>query len=693
MKTRLNRSSKTDTITAHIHFFDMENNRIELRQFLATAFEKGSYATDDIIAFLVPFLEEIADFHENNQVAPFEKEEAFFITDNRLDIDELQAHKAILSPAAVNKLLEPLRSEHFDIVGKVQLEANVDDGTYQTVETALHLNINEPLQTAAFIPGYSCYEILAGHHDEQTDIFCAGLILGSMALSLNLYDHEDLAEFVRYRINPVQYNNRIHPVISTLITEMTEPDRRKRSQDIYDILQRLKNYREFNPEKQTDLGNIPGWVNKEIKERRQFILSKLRTRLFDSSRRNRLLYYKPNMRFVNLTVSSVPVVLHYQSIRPEFLFTWTDDVSSKVKGMNELLLNKYLRFEDHLYLPSSLDKIRQESQRDIQEFGFSQLRLVISFLNWHNLKDNATERIQSPLLLIPAELRKVKRLKEDHYVLKVLDNEAEVNPILANHLFDLYGIRLPDFVDLDDMSQEQFYELLKKQIDSANQGIKLQYVNKPRIKLIHSVARQTMAGFNRRMKNRGAVMESYKSIPYSYDTEYYKPLGLEIFKQRIEPRAAFLEFLINEDITLSSNQLTGSQTRERELFEITESENNPYCWDYDVCNIVLGNFNYRKMSLVRDYNNLIDNNTENPVFDTLFSPKPRKFSDTSTELNKPEEWHHVVSSDPAQTNAVLHSRSGESFIIQGPPGTGKSQTITNLIADFTARGKSVLFIC
>lgn len=32
-------------------------------------------------------------------------------------------------------------------------------------------------------------------------------------------------------------------------------------------------------------------------------------------------------------------------------------------------------------------------------------------------------------------------------------------------------------------------------------------------------------------------------------------------------------------------------------------------------------------------------------------------------------------------------------MIQGPPGTGKSQTITNLIADFVARGKRVLFVC
>ena len=36
---------------------------------------------------------------------------------------------------------------------------------------------------------------------------------------------------------------------------------------------------------------------------------------------------------------------------------------------------------------------------------------------------------------------------------------------------------------------------------------------------------------------------------------------------------------------------------------------------------------------------------------------------------------------------------GTSYIIQGPPGTGKSQTIANLIADYVARGKRVLFVC
>jgi len=130
-----------------------------------------------------------------------------------------------------------------------------------------------------------------------------------------------------------------------------------------------------------------------------------------------------------------------------------------------------------------------------------------------------------------------------------------------------------------------------------------------------------------------------------------------------------------------------------ESFTLVQSENNPYRWDFDVCHMVLGNFNYKKMSLVRDYNLVIDQQLQHPVFDALFSDLPRPFLEHSFDLNRPDDWYHVIKADPTQTRAILQSRAGTSYIIQGPPGTGKSQTITNLIADFVARGKNILFVC
>jgi predicted DNA-binding WGR domain protein len=661
--------------------------------FLEDAFEQGQYSTDDVIAFVLPLFEEVLTFHENGLVAPFGRKESLFITDNRLDIDETLAHKSSTNLPRLNELFADFKSEQFEILGKSRMETDVDEGTRKFENLHIHSDLSKAISHPAYVTGYNCFEILSGHHDEMSDIFCLGLILGSVSLGLDLYDEDDLRLFVYYRGNPAQYNQRIHPALASLITEMTELNRQKRARDLFDIINRLLNYREYDPEKQTDLSHTAGWVSKELKERHQYILNKLRNRLFDTSRRNRLLYYRSNLRFVNLTVSSVPMVLHYQSIRSELLFTWNAEISDKVKGMKEIALNKYLRFEEHAYLASAIDKVRVESQRDIQEYGFSQLKLVIAFLNWHNLRENQSERIQSPLLMVPVELKRTKRVKEDQCTMKVLDNHAEINPVLASQLRDLYGIKLPDFIDLEEMSPEQFYELLREQITSANQGIQLNLVSKPRIKLVHSVAKQTMSNYRRRLRNAGKGLASYKNMDYSYQPDNFKPLGLEIFKQKIETNASFLEFLINEDIQLSSHHLTEAKVKERKLFELAESESNPYSWDFDLCNIVLGNFNYKKMSLVRDYNQLIDGNIRQPVFESLFSDLPKEISSEENNSSSPEDWYHVITADPTQTAAIMRARKGVSYIIQGPPGTGKSQTITNLIADFVARGKSLLFVC
>ena len=48
--------------------------------------------------------------------------------------------------------------------------------------------------------------------------------------------------------------------------------------------------------------------------------------------------------------------------------------------------------------------------------------------------------------------------------------------------------------------------------------------------------------------------------------------------------------------------------------------------------------------------------------------------------------------DSSQMTAVFAAADGRSFVLDGPPGTGKSQTITNIIAQCLASGKTVLFV-
>src|ERR1043165_544374 len=67
----------------------------------------------------------------------------------------------------------------------------------------------------------------------------------------------------------------------------------------------------------------------------------------------------------------------------------------------------------------------------------------------------------------------------------------------------------------------------------------------------------------------------------------------------------------------------------------------------------------------------------------------------SMDLDKdfaPEATHQVVDADSSQLRAIAACSRNHDLVIEGPPGTGKSQTITNLIAQALASGKSVLFV-
>ncbi|WEK37017.1 MAG: AAA domain-containing protein [Candidatus Pseudobacter hemicellulosilyticus] len=674
------------------------------REYMDLAFGSGPWSTDEVIEFVMPLFEEVLGYHQDSQVAPFEQPEALFISNGKADVEEALAHRPLINAAAVQKVLSQLEVKGFDITERLVLDLDLSQHTEEVLNRQVQLNANDAITYPVYLPGYQCYEIKLGHHDALSDIFVLGLVLGSMAMGLDLHEPDALNLFAVYRNQPAGLNPRIHPTVCALVTEMTELDRRKRNPDLQEIIQRLKFYRDYDPQRQADLSLLAAFQVRKPADRRDFILSRLRNRLFDTSRRNRLLYYKPNNRFVNLTVSSVPMVLHYQSINPLLLFSWNKEVASLIIGMKDISLNKYLRFEDHPYLNAQLNGIRQLADNDKKEYGFSQLRLVVAFLHWHNLKEEVEERIQSPLLLLPVELQRKKSLRDEQFTVKATDNTALVNPILANHLKDLYGISLPESIDFDEVSMEQFFEMLQQKIESAKQGVKLAYVDKPKIRIIHTIARQTINNYRKRLKPPSGL--AFHQVEYSYATEDYRPLGLELYRQKIARQKSSLEYLLDRERPPASPAAlmdTGMPagpvaadapqgTRVKDNFELTEGQNNPYYWEFDVCNIVLGNFNYKKMSLVSDYSRITETGLQHAVFDELFRNAPRDHREEEL-INDPAQWYHVVTADPTQARSILGSRTGRSYIIQGPPGTGKSQTITNLIADFLARKKTVLFVC
>ncbi|HKR62170.1 MAG TPA: DUF4011 domain-containing protein, partial [Thermoanaerobaculia bacterium] len=88
---------------------------------------------------------------------------------------------------------------------------------------------------------------------------------------------------------------------------------------------------------------------------------------------------------------------------------------------------------------------------------------------------------------------------------------------------------------------------------------------------------------------------------------------------------------------------------------------------------------------------------DHALLQTLFHPSGSSndagfdAEEIDAKLRTRDLWH-VMDADPSQIAAIEDIKSGRNLVVQGPPGTGKSQTITNLIAETLAAGRTVLFV-
>src|SRR5438132_8074788 len=118
--------------------------------------------------------------------------------------------------------------------------------------------------------------------------------------------------------------------------------------------------------------------------------------------------------------------------------------------------------------------------------------------------------------------------------------------------------------------------------------------------------------------------------------------------------------------------------------------------------LVLANFAYAKLPMVKDIQNAFDEllaheliaaiagdeeareaiRDDVPPPDSILSPDQMPLADEFL----------VLDADSSQNYAINSVIAGQNLIIKGPPGTGKSQTIANLIASLVARDKKVLFV-
>lgn len=654
--------------------------------------------TEDLQGWVLPLFEQVAALHAQNRVAPLDGVAALRFDYNQLWFENGLAREPALAQWKLDKVDE-------------LITLNVTRRLFEDDELTRDLAAGERDYSGVlpaaplYLPGYVSWEHACGHHDPLTDIFILGLILVSVACRLDLSNEADLARFVENRGNLFALSTRLNPVWARLMLRMTELSRHNREPDLNEVIHSLRNYRLLDTTDELPLG-----FGAAPDQRTRALQMHLRDRLFEVSRRNRLLYFKPTQQTLNMTVGSFPLMLDVRNITENQLFYWHPDLARQVCSEALIPLQKYLRFEDMPFLPAQLDAIRATAQRDQAEYGFSQLRMAVCMFRWHNFKEEKDERITTPLLLLPVTLSRKKGVR-DTYLLQATSSVAEVNPVLRHVLRQVYGVELPETIDLDGdgLALHALHADIERQVRQSEPGITLHKIARPQIQMIRRQAKMRLDQYERRRKKQngqaGAAARSHGQFEYSYAAGAWQPLGIQIFLDQVEPQPAPLSNIAGKARPMFMSAPGEEQMAqlcvapdygviEQQTWAIDqERPGTPYDWEFDLCAITLGNFNYRKMSLVRDYNAVLQDDLPSPSFDGIFALEPRRqFADAAAPADLAEQFT-VVPQDPTQARAIVRARDGESMIIQGPPGTGKSQTITNLIADFVARGKRVMFVC
>ena len=175
-------------------------------------------------------------------------------------------------------------------------------------------------------------------------------------------------------------------------------------------------------------------------------------------------------------------------------------------------------------------------------------------------------------------------------------------------------------------------------------------------------------------------------------------------KDEIEPNLS-LEAKLKQDFNVRLPEMPSEDDLDVEgyLARVERAVARQPRWSVERNEIHLNFFSFSKLLIYKDLDPASwpeeNRPADHPLVQQLFGSggfahEPSEFGEDGHANGDLGEagLHPVVDADSSQTLAVLDTMNGRNLVIQGPPGTGKSQTITNLIGEALARGKTILFV-
>ena len=245
---------------------------------------------DDLVACLEPLFRQVIAAHAEGLVAPLRGIQALQVDDRyRVSFDPGLAHPPLDAGARVDAV-QRLSTGAVEVVARSRVTHTPGEPTTVRSLDVVHpdggpVEVDRPV----LVSGWQTWEHLVGHQDELTDLASLGLLLVALACGLDLAVRDDAESLARHRDNLFAIKPDLHPVIAQLAEQMIASDRHQRLQDLPSAVQRLQSYRDQPLDFSLDLLNgEPG-----APQYRHLVLESLRDRLFDLSRRNRLLYFRP----------------------------------------------------------------------------------------------------------------------------------------------------------------------------------------------------------------------------------------------------------------------------------------------------------------------------------------------------------------------------------------------------------------